>query len=122
MLLKKFVVELNLMNGSVGVVRKIVYKDHSGPNSGDQKLPSHVIVEFKDIKIPNNEKAFDHLLSTCAPIPVITEHCQKHCCTMSTIPLRVCIALTIHKSQGMTIGNGEIFEKAIVYLPDLASG
>ena len=110
------------MNGSFGVVRKIVYKDHSGPNSGDQILPSHVIAEFKDIKIPKNEKAFDHLPSTYVPIPVTIEFFQKRCCTMSTVPLRVCIALIIHKSQGITIGNGEIFEKAIVNLPDLVSG
>ena len=37
---------------------------------------------------------------------------------MTTIPLRVCVALTIHKSQGMTIGPGENFEHAVVYLPD----
>ena len=34
------------------------------------------------------------------------------------IPLRVCIAISIHKSQGMTIGPGEVFEKVVVYLPE----
>ena len=34
------------------------------------------------------------------------------------IPLRVCIAISIHKRQGMTIGLGEVFEKVVVYLPE----
>lgn len=122
MLLKNFVVELNVMNGSVGIVRKIVYKNKEGPNSSRQSLPSYVIVEFRNASIPPNKKAFGHLPNTFIPIPVVTEHCEKCCCSMSTIPLQVCVALTIHKSQGMTIGPGEVFEKAVVYFPDTSNG
>ena len=46
MLLKNFVVEHNIMNGSVGTVRKIVYDEQRGPHSSPQKLPSYVVVEF----------------------------------------------------------------------------
>ena len=38
------------------------------------------------------------------------------------IPLRVCQSITIHKSQGMTIGENEIFTKVVLYLPDSESG
>ena len=38
------------------------------------------------------------------------------------IPLRVCQSITIHKSQGMTIGKNEIFTKVVLYLPDSKSG
>ena len=38
------------------------------------------------------------------------------------IPLRVCQSITIHKSQGMTIGKNEIFTKVVLYLPDSESG
>ena len=38
------------------------------------------------------------------------------------IQLRVCKSITIHKSQGMTIGEKEIFTKVILYLPDSESG
>ena len=37
---------------------------------------------------------------------------------MSAIPLQVCKALSIHKSQGMTVGEGKQFKKVIVYLPN----
>ena len=33
------------------------------------------------------------------------------------MPLEVCKALTIHKSQGMNIGEGKQFEKVVVCLP-----
>lgn len=36
---------------------------------------------------------------------------------MTAIPLQVCKALSIHKSQGMTVGEGKQFQKVIVYLP-----
>ena len=36
---------------------------------------------------------------------------------MTTIPLRVCKAITIYKSQGMTVGNGEPWEYLVVLLP-----
>ena len=38
------------------------------------------------------------------------------------MPLRVCKSITIHKSQGMTIGENEIFTKVVLYLPDSESG
>ena len=34
------------------------------------------------------------------------------------IPLRICIAITIHKCQGMTIGPGQQFERVVVHLPE----
>ena len=33
------------------------------------------------------------------------------------MPLQVCKTLTIHKSQGMNIGEGKKFEKVVVCLP-----
>ena len=106
------------MNGSVGIVRKIVYKNSLGPRDDSKPLPAYVIVEFKNVDILQEHKAFPNYPSNWIPIPVVTDHCEKKCCSMTTIPLRVCNALTIHKSQGMTIGPGENFERAIVYLPD----
>ncbi len=38
--------------------------------------------------------------------------------SIETIQLRVCIAIAIHKSQGMMIGQGQQLEKVIVYLPE----
>ena len=122
MLLKNFVVEHNIMNGSVGTVRKIVYDEQRGPHSSPQKLPSYVVVEFRNVSIDDQSKAFPDYPPTCIPIPVVTEQCEKKCCSITTIPLRICVALTIHKCQGMTIGVGQTFERAVVYLPDTSTG
>ena len=120
MLLKNFVVEHHLMNGSIGIVREIAYKDAIGPaNSSD--LPAYVVVEFPNSIMPDTEKQFLDRASTWVSIPVVTEKCEKHCCTIQAIPLRVCVAITIHKSQGMTIGPGQTFERAVVYLPETNS-
>ena len=40
---------------------------------------------------------------------------------MSTIPLRVCKAITTYKSQGMSIGSNETWTKAVVVLPGVRS-
>ena len=39
-------------------------------------------------------------------------------CIVTSIPLRVCKAITIHKAQGMSIGPGKSFESVIVSLPE----
>jgi hypothetical protein len=35
---------------------------------------------------------------------------------MTTIPLRVCIAITTYKGQGITVGPGEEFERIVVHI------
>ena len=47
---------------------------------------------------------------------------KKRCCSTTGIPLRVCVAITIRTSQGMTVGEGEIFEKVVVHLPQGSGG
>ena len=49
-------------------------------------------------------------------MPVVKNRYEKNCRSVSAVPLRVCIAMTIHKAQGMTVGEGMDFEKQIVYL------
>ena len=47
----------------------------------------------------------------------VEERCEK-CkrCTITAIPLKVCKALSINKSQGMTVGQGELFKKVVMYI------
>ena len=105
------------MNGSIGIVKEIVYENKEGP-ANRNNLPAYVFVEFSECEIPEEENLIDGMNSKCVPIPVVEDRCDKKCCSIRTIPLRVCIAITIHKSQGMTVGEGEIFEKVVVYLPE----
>ena len=63
---------------------------------------------------------------TYVPIPLFEERCDRGkdsrgCCGLLTFPLIVCIAITIHKVQGMTIGKGHVFEKMIMYFPRAGS-
>ncbi len=38
---------------------------------------------------------------------------------MATIPLRVCKAITIYKSQGLTVGEGHVWELLVLQLPSI---
>ena len=40
---------------------------------------------------------------------------------MTTIPLRVCKAISIHKCQGISVGQGEQWTKIVVMLPGITS-
>ena len=117
MLLRNFVVEYKLMNGCVGVVKQIVYKTNNGLANEDD-FPAYVIVDFPSCTIPQEDALVPNMPATCVSVPVVDNQCKKRCCSIRAIPLRVCIAISIHKSQGMTIGPGEVFEKVVVYLPE----
>ncbi len=47
MLLRNFIVEYKLMNGSIGIVKEIVYENKEGP-ADRNNLPAYVIVEFSE--------------------------------------------------------------------------
>jgi hypothetical protein len=117
MLLKNFIVEeWKLLNGSVGTVIDIIYANPLGPREEDA-IPLYIVVDFKYCCVPEDRKCFHDCPSTYVAIPVITERCEKGCCSVSTIPLRVCIAITTYKGQGITVGPGEMFEQLVIHLP-----
>jgi len=55
------------MNGSVGKVKKIVYKLREGPRglNGPHQHPPYGIVNFPDCKIPEEGKLIANSLTTC---------------------------------------------------------
>ena len=59
-----------------------------------------------------------YISSTYIPIIPLTIRYEKICCTFTSIPLRVCKSITIHKSQGMSVGPGNPFKSAVIYLPE----
>ena len=117
LLLSNFVVEYKIMNGSIGTVVDIVYEKKSGPRD-EKALPAYVTVYFPKSCIPHRDRLFSDKDGRYVSIPVVTEQCERSCCSITMIPLRVCVSITIHKSQGMTIGENEIFTKVVLYLPD----
>ena len=48
----------------------------------------------------------------------MTIRCEKRCCTVTSIPLRVCKALSVHKLQGMSVGPEHPFQSAVIYLSE----
>jgi hypothetical protein len=48
-------------------------------------------------------------------IPITTTRCEKKCCSQKAVPLRVCKAITIHKSQGQTVvGPAQTWKRVVV--------
>ena len=77
LLLSNFVVEYKIMNGSVGTVTDIVYKDKAGPRDA-KALPAYVNVYFPNSCIPDNDKLFPNKDGKLVSIPVVTERCEKN--------------------------------------------
>jgi hypothetical protein len=119
MLQTNFVVELGLFNGAVGTVKAIVYEDSDGPRRKGA-LPHFVVVDFPLVHLSPEDRWMANQPSW-VPIPVVTLRCEKKCCSVSTIPLRVCKAITIYKSQGMTVGLNQIWRRLVVLLPSKTS-
>ena len=130
MLLMNFIVEVGLMNGAVGIIRDIRYCSKEGPNSKEEQchLSHYLVVEIPDSTLPEHVCLVDGYDSKHVPIPVVQQSCERHCCSVKAIPLRICRAITIHKCQGMTVGEEEIttngktrnkhpFKRAVVHLP-----
>jgi hypothetical protein len=110
MLLTNFVVEEHLLNGALGgSVIDAVHKDPEGPwKPGNQ--PACVVANFPKCKVPAQD-AWDPANPTHVPIPTVEFCCEKKCCSMKQVPLRVCKAIAACKCQGGTAGPGQVWEK-----------
>ena len=74
---------------------------------------SYIIIEFTDTTVLEDHICFHDRPYNCIQIPIATNIFDKHVCSFTTKPLHIYIAITIHKSQGMTIGSDQIFESVL---------
>ncbi|XP_057861149.2 uncharacterized protein LOC131069656 [Cryptomeria japonica] len=94
MLIANLWIQASLVNGSLGQIRSIIYDTDSRPPD----LPKYVVVEFKNYSGPH----WDNANPKFVPIPPITRGSRTQ------LPLAMAWALTIHKSQGLTLDEATI--------------
>eukprot|EP00956_Cyclotella_meneghiniana_P036736 scaffold129946_cov34-Cyclotella_meneghiniana.AAC.1 len=84
------------MNGSIGIVRMLCFNHPDCDHNDSPRLKYAKFLGF-------------YSASTATVV--------KNCCSIEAMPLMICKSLSIHKSQGMTVGQGKPFTKVVVYLP-----
>lgn len=94
-------VENGLVNGALGYVEDIIYEENYSP---PDQMPRVIMVRFENC-CPST-----YANSGCIPIPPITKFWKSGNinCSRKQFPLQLAFAITIHKSQGLTL------DKAVV--------
>ena len=102
MLTRNLWVKTGLCNGAMGFVKFLIYADNSSPPN----LPIAVIVQFDEYTGPS----FDASIPRLVPItPILSENIYSgQVVERQQVPLKLCWAITIHKSQGLTLSKAEI--------------
>ncbi|XP_057843282.1 uncharacterized protein LOC131052713 [Cryptomeria japonica] len=94
MLIANLWIEVGLVNGAIGLIKTIVYENNTKPPD----LPKYVVMQFKDYNGP----PWDIAHPKDIPILPITQGRRTQ------VPLTMSWAITIHKSQGLTLDRATI--------------
>ena len=96
--------EAGLVNGSMGTVQDLLFEEDQGPPS----LPIVVLISFDDYKGPTIDSLEGVKVVPIGPIRRTWKGKTGRLCSRLQIPIRLAWAITVHKSQGLTL------EKAII--------
>ncbi|XP_057840724.1 uncharacterized protein LOC131050538 [Cryptomeria japonica] len=94
MLIANLWIKVGLVNGAIGLIKQIVYENNTKPPD----LPKYVVVQFNDYNGP----PWDIAHPKDIPILPITRGRRTQ------VPLTMSWAITIHKSQGLTLDRATI--------------
>ena len=113
MLTSNLCVQWGLFNGAIGRIVDIYFQPSRKPHRDGKAHPDVVFVEFPSYCgeeiVPGHPKL--------VPVGQLEwkEHCS-HGCFRKQIPLRMCWAITSHKSQGMTVSEKHPVKYVVVDL------
>ena len=100
MLTRNVWVNNGLCNGSMGVVKSIIYKDGQMPPA----LPLAVLVGFESYQGPS----FNNEAKIVPIVPIISASNTTVNMERQQLPLKLSWAITIHKSQGLTLSKAVV--------------
>ena len=118
LLLSNIVQEMGLYNGAIGTIQEIVFATEAGCTADFKQKPLYVVVDFPGLEWKTEEDVWDINHRSFFPVSYLEQRCERGCCTMTQLPINVAKGITIHKSQGMTIGPGEVCERYVLSLGD----
>ena len=101
MLTRNLWTEKGLCNGTMGIVKEIIFKDGDFPPA----LPLAIVVQFDSYTGPQFRPIFDKSHMNFVPVAPVTSQSDIHGSEFERqqFPLKLSYAITIHKSQGLTI-------------------
>ena len=99
-------------------MKEIKFEHKDRPRDILYELPACVIVELKESTFAEGTKWRTDLDQKNSFQLIQPPFIVIKCCTVISITLRVCKAITIHKGSGMSIGPAKSFESVIFSLPE----
>jgi ATP-dependent DNA helicase PIF1 len=100
--------EAGLVNGATGIVQDLLFEEDQGPPF----LPITVLISFENYKEPTITSLEGEKVVPIAPIRRTWESRSGILCSCLQVPVRLAWAITVHKSQGLTL------QKAVIDLGD----
>jgi ATP-dependent DNA helicase PIF1 len=114
MLMSNLWTKAGLVNGSTGIIEDILFEEQGPP-----ALPTAVFIEFKKYNGPTIKSREGKEVVLIAPIKRSWEDKNGNSCSRTQIPICLAWAITVHKSQGLTLEKAYIDIRAKEFAADL---